>query len=208
MRGAAALIEFIGFVLFAIFVIGVVVILLMTFLPDLVHGNYCRQKQAQTINAMFADASSTRSHTIKAFVVESCVEYIDFAATKCSPGARVGSTGVSRCYEVLYVGESKGNCADAAVACDEELLNRCIEGCGIRDAGLRCKDKCTKSNCAAAADYCSTRRGLFAPIPGGPLAFEISPYCDDLGCRELRYGPGKYSVEIGPYSIKFLKPSN
>jgi len=207
MKGVSIGVEFMGRILIAIFIVGVIIILLMTFLPDVFFGSFCRNGQAERINNMFADASSTRSHTIKSFVVESCVEYIDFTETKCTIGAHVGSIGTSRCYEVLYVGEDESNCADAGVACDKESLRSCIEDCGPRDVGLKCKDDCIASNCADD-NYCSSHKGLFAPIPGGQLTFEITPYCDGSGCDGLRYKTGKYSVEIGPYSIKFLNPSS
>lgn len=93
--------EIVGRILFAFFVIMIIVLLLVTFLPQLFGEEGCKNKQFESINGLINDAVSSRaSKTIKNFEVQSCVVYIDFSSEGCANPA-------SKCYRILFVGTSK-----------------------------------------------------------------------------------------------------
>jgi hypothetical protein len=78
MKGIVMGVEFITRLLITVFIIGVIVILLWTFLPHS-FGQFCKQKQFESINEIFSDSIGARSSTtVKGFSVESCMDYVEF----------------------------------------------------------------------------------------------------------------------------------
>ena len=187
MKGAIAGVELMGKILISVFIIGVIVILFMTFLPNVFQGSFCIDKQRQNINDIFGDAVSKSTTTIRDFTVESCVEYVDFAPVSCkSPG----TDDEKRCYEVGFVGGlGKSNCADYNVRLmkpnDDGVWEEVKEKVGDQEV-----------------EYCDVHRGQFAPLSGRINTFDVVP-CDSCG-DNMRYKPGKYAVEVGQYSVKFV----
>lgn len=113
MKGAVSG-EFLGKILISVFMVGVVIILLATFLPEFVNQD-CKNKQVQSINSIVNDAIAARaSKTIKNFVVQSCVEYVEFdiLCKQQVPQAKSLQIEDKSCYEVLLVGQNEGNCKD------------------------------------------------------------------------------------------------
>lgn len=114
MKGASSGVEFLGKVLISVFIIGIIIILLATFLPEFVNQD-CKNKQVQSINSIVNDAIAARaSKTIKNFVVQSCVEYVEFdiLCKQQVPQAKSLQIEEKKCYEVLLVGQNEGNCKD------------------------------------------------------------------------------------------------
>ncbi len=166
MKGAGAGFEFLGKILITVFIIGIIVILLVTFLPEF-SDQACKNKQFESINGILNDAIGARAtKTIKTFVVQSCVEYVEFNID-CKEPVRFSQQGNPRnCYEVLGIGQNSGNCGGVDVNCD-------------------------------------VHKGTLNLIPGNRGVIQISGYTDP---DPLRLKSGTYSVEIGPYSINFIKP--
>lgn len=110
MKGASPGVEFLGKILVTVFIIGVIVILLATLLPEF-SDQACKNKQFESINEILNDAIGARAtKTIKNFVVQNCVEYIQFNID-CKEPVRFSQEGNPRnCYEVLGVGQNSGNC--------------------------------------------------------------------------------------------------
>ena len=195
MKGISSSMEFMGKIMIVVFIVGVIIILLMTFLPRS-FDTFCVNKQFESINDVISDASFTRSITIKPFVVESCMEFVDFSAVKCTnPDEFYESSleGDRRCYETLRVGQVQGNCEDIGLKCESvcEDKDACGEDC---DPNM---PKC-EGDFSCSAD-CSLRKGSFNVLPGNYDVLEITSEG-----QNLKLTPGRYSVEIGPYSVKFL----
>lgn len=179
---AMSAVEFVGFVIAVVFIIGVIVILLYTFLPQF-SADVCRTTQIEDINKMFSDAQATNSRTIRQFVVQSCMEFVDFSELECKTRILFPEREeIKRCYEFLEVGQVVGNCADF-----ESLKKYDVDGKEIPQT-------------------CEQHKGTLGKIPESFGTFDIS--CNECSAQQnldLRYKPGRYSVEIGPYSIKFLQ---
>lgn len=188
-------IEFVGRIMAAAFVIVMIVILLQTFLPNVFSKTLCYQKQIDSLNALINDATASRSTAIESFSVESCVAYVDFRDIQCQKGA---STEVQRCVEILPVGQNDGNCYTTVKS-------------GIQDPANLVKI-CDADKCDDKGDSCSSHKGNLIPLPGGHSVFEVTGHSTSTQNPDgtvtedpLMLKPGRYGVEVGPYSIKFLQ---
>lgn len=214
MKGFA--IEFLGAIMASAFIIIVTVILLQNFLPSVFGETLCAQKQIDTMNGIVNTAVAARSTTVRDFTVENCIEYVDFTNVLCEKGAnpRFGrSSGSQTCYEILKVGQVDGNCYTQTKVQTEDPTNLVTLLCKqVPDPeDPNCKPT-PNSNCKlikdpSCKDDCSLHKGTLIPFPGGINTFEVLPYRDSESNTpsSLKYGPGKYLIEIGPYSIKFLQ---
>lgn len=183
MKGATMPVEFVGKILIVIFIVGVIVILLMTFLPE-IFNSACASSQLESIGELITDANSANSKTIRSFTVESCMEYVDFSPLAClgqSRGEeRFGGTGFyQRCYEFVAIGQASGNCRDF-----QHVAKPTIDENGNLEFP---KDP-----------ICDSHKGTLRKLPGGYDNIEI--ICDDC-----RLEPGRYTAEVGQHTIKFSK---
>lgn len=202
MKGAIAGVELMGKILIAIFIVGVIVILFMTFVPNVFQGSFCIDKQRQNINDIVGDAISKRTVTIRDFTVESCVEYVDFSPVGCK---MPGTDKEKRCYEVGFVGgQGESNCEKLNVRSAKVLEDGTLEeeSVGILDPITDPIADAVAPEGEKGSGYCESHRGQFVALTGTLNTFDIQP-CDSCGGR-MRYTPGKYPVRVGQYSIEFM----
>lgn len=183
MKGFAF--ETVAVILASVFIVVVVIILLSNFLPDIFGSKFCVQKQIGNVNSIVNEAVSTRSTIIRNFDVETCIESIDFTSIRCSLIQKFPeSVSEHRCFEFIEVGQASGNCIEDPAKIPPNIQNPVYVGEG-----------------------CSNHKGTLFTLPGGFSIFDIQPY--KRGNIDVyNFKPGRYSVEIGPYSIKFLQDSS
>lgn len=151
MKGTSTA-ETVGYILIVTFLIVVIFILLQEFLPSVFEGSACKTKQVSDINGLVSDAIGTRaSQTYKDFQVQTCVEHIDFNLPQANcfeyTNVRSGTTTTDHgCFEILFVGQTQGNCKDAV---------KMVDG---TDNTI----------------FCNDHKGTFYPLPGGQEAIQIS----------------------------------
>lgn len=184
-----------GKIISSILICVLIIYLFTTFFPEIFGGDFCRSKQAENTNKLISEAYGAKSTGTPSYTVLGCLEYIDFSSgIYCRyqvEKLNEGDGQTHRCYEVLGVGQKDGNCVDDQSSADEKAD---IDGVFITD-----KDG-TQQKFA-----CQQHRGILRPFPGGPNTFEVISEIDDgKGGNLYRLTPGRYVVQTGPYSIKFL----
>lgn len=198
MKGFFISLDFVATVLITVLVVSIIVIGLQFWFPTFI-SNSCAGKQTENINGLLNSAIESSGTSVRGFVVESCMEYVDFTEVYCSfdKTDKIDLIGMRRCYEMLEKGQNEGNCVDNSAnpkfhSIYATKVYDIVEG---GNGELEYKQI-----------SCENHKGTIRYIPVGPRVMQIerdSESCDK-DTTACRLAPGKYAAEVGTYSIKFL----
>lgn len=203
MKGFFISMDFVATVLITILVVSIIVIALQYWFPAFI-ANSCAGKQTENVNELISSAIGSTGTYVRGFTVESCMEHVDFTEFYCSfdKTDRIDRVGMRRCYEMLEKGQSSGNCVD------NSMSPKFHDTYAVKVYNI--EQDADDDTYRYQQISCDAHKGTIRYMPVGPRVMQLE---SDSGTCDFKEGgssppcrlkPGKYSAEIGTYSIKFL----